>query len=180
MEDLSYAYLHYDLLDRALTTMTLRVKLLHIKMHEQHLQKRMFVKVNFFGIESKFKTGFEKGDMHVVITIKSTTIMSSIFGFLPKLIPLFFHVDSTREFESFVQNCMSPTIVVIFIDAKGAQDNKGEKNLLIIDGKGEFDQDIFILNNNFRTKYEQFLEAYNGGQSVMVLIKNVITTSKGY
>jgi hypothetical protein len=52
--------------------------------------------------------------------------------------------------------------------------------LLTIDGKGELDQDIFILNNNFWTKYEQFLEAYNGGQSVMVLIKNVTTTSKGY
>jgi hypothetical protein len=39
---------------------------------------------------------------------------------------------------------------------------------------------FFTLNNNFRTKYEQFLEAYNGGQCAMVLIKNVTTTSKGY
>jgi hypothetical protein len=38
MEDSSYAYLHCDLLDKAiLTTIILRVKLLHIKMHEQHL-----------------------------------------------------------------------------------------------------------------------------------------------
>jgi hypothetical protein len=88
-------------------------------------------------------------------------------------------VDSTREFESSIQNCKSPTIVVIFINVKGAQDDKGGKKMLTIDGKAEFDQDIFILNNNFRTKYEQFLEAYNGGQSVMVLIKNVTTTSKG-
>ncbi len=35
MEDLGYAYIHYDLLDRAtLTTIILRVKLLHIKMYE--------------------------------------------------------------------------------------------------------------------------------------------------
>ncbi len=35
MEDLSYAYLHYDLLDKAaLTTITLRVKSPYIKMHE--------------------------------------------------------------------------------------------------------------------------------------------------
>jgi hypothetical protein len=36
MEDPSYAYLHCDLLDRAaLTIITLRVKSLYIKMHEQ-------------------------------------------------------------------------------------------------------------------------------------------------
>ncbi len=35
MEDLNYAYLHYDLLDKAvMTTITLRVKLPYIKMHE--------------------------------------------------------------------------------------------------------------------------------------------------
>ncbi len=38
MEDLGYAYLHYDLLDMAtLTIITLRVKLPHIEMHEQQL-----------------------------------------------------------------------------------------------------------------------------------------------
>ncbi len=49
---------------------------------------------------------------------------------------------------------------------------------MIIDGEGEFDQDIFALCNNFRTKYEQLLKAYNGGHCEMVLIKNV-TTTKG-
>ncbi len=79
MEDPSYAYLHYDLLDKTtFTTITLRVKSPYIKMHEQHLKKNMFVKVEFFCIESKFKRGFEKGDMHVVIAIELTTIMSSI------------------------------------------------------------------------------------------------------
>jgi hypothetical protein len=37
------------------------VKLPHIDMHEQHLQKCMFMKVENFGIESKSKRGFEKG-----------------------------------------------------------------------------------------------------------------------
>ncbi len=54
MDDPSYAYLHCDLLDMAtLTTITLKVKLPYIEMHEQHLQKCMFVKVEFFCIESK-------------------------------------------------------------------------------------------------------------------------------
>jgi len=51
--------------------------------------------------------------------------------------------------------------------------------LLIVDAKGEFDQYIIAFGNNFKTKYDQLLEAYNGGQSTIVLIKNVTTTSKG-
>jgi hypothetical protein len=92
MEDSSYAYLHCDLLDRAiLTTITLRVKLFHIDMHEQHLQKGMFVRVEIFHIKSKSKSGFEKGDMHVVITIESITIVSSILIFQPNKFPFFPH-----------------------------------------------------------------------------------------
>jgi copper(I)-binding protein len=70
MEDLGYAYLHSNLLDKAtLTTITLRVKLPYIEMHEQHLQKGMFMKVENFDIKPKSKRGFEKGDMHVIITL---------------------------------------------------------------------------------------------------------------
>jgi hypothetical protein len=104
-KDPSYAYLHCDLLDKAaLTTITLRVKSLYIDMHEQHLEKGMFMRLENFGIESKSKRGFEKGDMHVVITIKSTTIVSSILAIQPKLIPMFFHMDSIREFRNYSDN----------------------------------------------------------------------------
>ncbi len=47
-------------------------------------------------------------------------------------------------------------------------------------GENEFDQNIITLSNNFTIKYEQLLRAYNEDQCVMVLIKNVTTTSKGY
>jgi hypothetical protein len=62
----------------------------------------MFVRVENFGIESKSKRGFEKGDMHVVITIQSTTTVSLIPTFQLELIPMFFHMDSIREFKSFI------------------------------------------------------------------------------
>jgi hypothetical protein len=54
----------------------------------------MFAKVENFGIESKSKKDFEKGDIHIVITIESTTIVLSILVFQPKIIPMFFHMDS--------------------------------------------------------------------------------------
>ncbi len=158
---------------------TLRVKSLHIKMHEQYLQQCMFVKVENFGIKSKSKRGFEKGDMHVVITIESTIIVSSIPTFQLELIPIFFHMDSIRKFRSCIQSWRSITIAIIVTDLKGIKDSKGEKQLLIVDGEGEFDQDVLILGNNLRIKYEQLLESYNGGQCVIVLFKNMMTTSKG-
>jgi hypothetical protein len=153
MEDLGYAYLHCDLLDKTfLTKITVRVKSPHIEMHEQHLQKCMFVKVNFLNIESKSKRGFEKGDMHVVITIESITITSSILAFQHELVHMFFHMDSIRKFKSYIHSCKSVTIVVIVIGVNGIGYNKGEKKLLIIDGEGEFDQNIIIFGNNFKTK----------------------------
>jgi hypothetical protein len=136
-------------------------------MHEQHLQKGMFVKVENFGIKSKSKEGFEKGDMHVVIKIKSITIVSLILTFQGELIPMFLHMDSIRE------------LAIIVIIVKGVRDSKGEKQLLIANGESEFNQHIFVIGNNFTLKYEQLLEAYNEGQCAMVLIKNVKITSKG-
>jgi hypothetical protein len=139
----------------------------------------MFVKVENFGIDSKSKRGFEKGDMHIIITIESITIVPSILAFQLKLIPMFFQMDSIRKFRKFIWRWRSATIVVIIIGVRGVGDNKGEKKLLIIDGEGEFDQDVFTLGNNFRIKYEQLLEAYNGSHCTMVLIKNVTTIIKG-
>ncbi len=83
---------HCDLLDMAaLITLILKVKSLYIKMHEQHLHKCMFVMVENFGIESKSKRGFEKGDMHVAIIIELTTIVFSILTFQLESIPFFSH-----------------------------------------------------------------------------------------
>jgi len=88
--------------------------------------------------------------------------VSSILAFQLELIPMFFHMDSIRKFKSFIKSWRSATIVVIVIGVRGVGDNRGEKTLLITDGKNEFDQDVFVLGNNFRTKYEQLFEVYNG------------------
>jgi hypothetical protein len=89
MEDPCYTYLDCDLLNNAtLTIITIKVKSSHIKMNEHHMQKCMFVKVNFFRIESKSKRGFEKDDMHVII-IELTTIASSIIFLALNWFPCF-------------------------------------------------------------------------------------------
>jgi len=101
------------------------------------------MRLNFFGIEPKSKRGFEKGDMHVVITIESTTIVSLILTFQPNLILMFFHMDSIIKFSSSIQNWRFTVVAIINIGVRGIEDNKGEKQLLIVNGKGEFDQNVF-------------------------------------
>jgi hypothetical protein len=52
----SYVYLHCDLLDKTTsTTITLKTKSSHLKMHEHLLQKGMYVRVVKFGIKSNPK-----------------------------------------------------------------------------------------------------------------------------
>jgi hypothetical protein len=54
LEVLGYAYLDYNLLNKAtLIIVTLRMKSSHIEMHEHLLQKGMYVKVKNFGIKLK-------------------------------------------------------------------------------------------------------------------------------
>jgi ascorbate-specific PTS system EIIC-type component UlaA len=65
--------------------------------------------------------------MHVVITIESTTIMSTILAIQPKLIPMFFHMDSIREFRNSIQSWRSTTIVIIAIGVRVIRNNKIEK-----------------------------------------------------
>jgi hypothetical protein len=82
-------------------------------------------------------------------------------------------MDFIREFKSSIHNWRYGTIVVIIISVRGVRDNKGEKQLSITNGEGEFDQNILAFGNNFKIKHEQFFKVYNGGHYGMVLIKNV-------
>jgi len=65
--------------------------------------------------------------MHVVIIVELMIIVSLIIAFKPTLIPMFFHMDSIREFISSFQSWNSITIVVIIVNVRGGGNNKGEK-----------------------------------------------------
>jgi hypothetical protein len=62
-------------------------------------------------------------------------------------------MDSIRVFKSFIQSWRSTTIIIIVVGVRGIRDSKGEKQLLIVDGEGEFDQDVLIIGNNFKTQF---------------------------
>jgi hypothetical protein len=62
----------------------------------------MFVTIENFGIKSKSKSGFKKCDIHVIITIESMTIVSSIFTLQLELVPMFFHMDFTKKIKTYI------------------------------------------------------------------------------
>jgi hypothetical protein len=56
-------------------------------------------------------------------------------------------MNSIKKFRNFIQSWRYVTITIIIIIVKGVGDNKGEKKILIIDGKGEFDEEVLTFGN---------------------------------
>jgi hypothetical protein len=78
---------------------TLQFKSPHIQMHENVFQKWLYVKVKNFGIEVRFQRGFENGDMPIILTVESITIVLSITTFEHALIPMFFHLIFSKKLD---------------------------------------------------------------------------------
>jgi hypothetical protein len=53
--------------------------------------------------------------------------VSPIIVFDPKLVPMFFHMDSIKKFISSLQNSNFVIVVVIIVGVRGRVNNKGEK-----------------------------------------------------
>jgi len=62
-------------------------------------------------------------------------------------------MDSIKEFN----NWRPTTIVVIIIGVKGVRDSKGEKQLLIVDGKGELTKTFLLLVTILEQNMNNFL-----------------------
>jgi hypothetical protein len=178
-KDHKYPYLHCDLIDRAgFTTITVSLRNPHIEQHEGKLHVGSYVRIENFGVSNKSEKSYEKGDMPVVLKVQSTTSVLGIEGSNTEFIPKFFHTDSIAEFRkrSHEQWAMA-TIAVCVIGIRGAY---GRFNQLIIaDGDNDNDNDIIALGPHFQKEYNQIVEAFNSGQCVMVLFKNITISSTG-
>ncbi len=131
MEDPSYAYLHCDLLDRVVVTIiTLKVKSPHIDMMSNTCKKTCWWGSKILALSHNPKRDFMiKATCMLSLQLNLMTIVSPIIGFEPKLVPMFFHMDSIKIFKSSLQNWSFTTIIIIINDVKGGGNNKGEKQL---------------------------------------------------
>ncbi len=128
IDNLGYAYLHRDLLDKVIrTTIILKVKTPYINMHEQYLQKTCLWRSIFLTLSQSPKGDFRKVTCMLLLQLRLTTIVSPIIVFDPKLVPMFFHMDSIKKFISSLQNSNFVIVVVIIVGVRGRVNNKGEK-----------------------------------------------------
>jgi hypothetical protein len=85
-------------------------------MHENVLQQRLYVKVENFGIKVRSPKEFEKGDMPIILTRESTTIVSSITTFEPTLIPIFsFMIISKNSNPSHCNPSFPPLTLLLLL-----------------------------------------------------------------
>jgi hypothetical protein len=91
--------------------------------------------------------------MPILIIVESTIIVSTIPTFQLELIPLFFHIDSLQEFRDRFK-FSNATNTIIVTEVKGGGENSHEKQLMVANGEGEFDQDVLAFGNPFRIEYD--------------------------
>ncbi len=117
-------------------------------------------------------------DMHVVLKVQSTTSIHVIEVVDNVFIPKFYHSDTINEFRKRShEQWATATIAACVIGIRGRY-GKYEQ-LLIADGETENDNDVIALSHHFNKEYTQIVEAFNNGQCVMVLFKNVGVTQQG-
>lgn len=179
-KDVKHPYLHCDLLDReGYTTITMSLVRPQIEQHEGKLNVGSFIRIENFGVASKSEKSFEKGDMPVVLKVQSTTSVTTISnGGENEFIPKFYHSDSIAEFcKRSHEQWPTATIVVCVIGIRGTYGRYHQ--LVIADGFTESDNDIVALGPQFQKEYNQIVEAFNSGQCVMVLFKNLSVSQSG-
>ncbi len=110
--------------------------------------------------------------MHVVIIVELVTIVSSILDSNINC-NFFFHMNSILH-KFYLKLLLFLSSLLMYREEEIGKVKKFDD----CRWKGKFDQYVFAMGNNFKTKYEQFLEVYNGLQHVIFLINNVVTTSK--
>jgi hypothetical protein len=100
--------------------------------------------------------------MPIILVVESTTIVSSITTFEPILIPMFFHFDFFKEFRSkSLHPKFSTAIITIIITVIKGGGKNYEKQFKIIDGEGQFDQNVLIFGKQFKTQYDHLVMSKN-------------------
>jgi hypothetical protein len=178
-EQSSYRYLHCDVLDKeGYTTITVSVMFHLVDQHETKFKVGCYVRIENFGIKPKSLKGFEKGDMPFVIRVLSATIVSFVANLESTIVPKFYHMDTITDFwDCSHENWASATIVAVVISIRGEFEHTHQ--LQIADNLTEYDQDVVALGPQYQKEYEQIVKAFNNGQCVMVLFKNITYTSIG-
>jgi hypothetical protein len=92
--------------------------------------------------------------MLIIFMVESTTIVSSITTFEPALIPMFSILIFSKILNpSHCSPSFPPLLLLSLFTTIRDGKSKHEKQLMIADGEGEFNQDVLVFGNQFRIEY---------------------------
>ena len=178
-----YPYLHCDLIDReCLTTVTMTIAGDVIHHHEEKIKPGTYVRVESFGVKRKHVGGFQKGDMPFAILVLQNTQVVILPPFQPELLPIFYTETCIRDFkkrshESFPMATFSSIVIGVRGHYKSAN-NDDFCQVIVADGIGEEDHDTVGFSRAFHDEYTKIKTAFESGEKVLVMFKNITTTSK--
>lgn len=178
-----FKYLHCDLIDKeGFTTVTLSIKEEQMREHNSKLRVGQVIRVENFGVSKKSRKAHEKGDLLFVLKAMTSTIVTMLepapVGFKPE----FYHTDTIDEFRSRSHESWAcATIAVCVIELRDTYVGKYGTlyQVVVADGCSDKDYDVLAFTDQFKSEYEQVVDAFANGMCVMVLFKNISITQSG-
>lgn len=141
----------------------------------------MYVRMKIFGVKHKYVGEFYKVDMPFAILILQDTHVN-ILTFVLKLLPIFYIWTCIENFkgrshESLPMAIFSVVVVGVRYHYKSVN-NEEFCQMIITNGILEEDHVIVGFSQSFHDEYAKIKETFDIGENMLVMFKNITTTSK--
>ena len=140
------------------------------------------MRVENFGVKRKYPGGFQKGDMPFAILVLQNTHVVVLPPFEATLFPIFYTKTCIRDLkkrshESFSMATLSAIVIGVRGHYKSAN-NDDYCQVIVADRIGKEDHDTVGFTQAFHEQYTKIKTGFENGENVLVLFKNITTTSK--
>jgi len=150
--------------------------------HEEKIRRGVYVRVENFGVKRKHARGFQKGDMPWTLLVTQNSHISVLPSFSLEWLPIFYTETCIKDFKKKTHK-MFPmaSFSIVVVDVRGLY--KGENNedfnqIMIADAIIKDDHDIIGFSHSFHDEYLKIKAAFESGEQVLVMFKNISTTLK--
>ena len=150
--------------------------------HENKIRAGTYMRIESFGVKHKHAGGFRKGDIHFAILVLQNTHIVILHPFVSELLPIFYTETCIRNFKKRSQESFPmATFSIIVVGLRGhykSANNEDFCQVIVADGIAEEDHDTVGFSRVFHDEYTKIKNVFESGENVLVLFKNITTTSK--
>ena len=150
--------------------------------HENKIRAGTYMRIESFGVKHKHAGGFRKGDIHFAILVLQNTHIVILHPFVSELLPIFYTETCIRNFKKRSQESFPmATFSIIVVGLRGhykSANNEDFCQVIVADGIAEEDHDTVGFLRVFHDEYTKIKEAFESGENVLVMFKNITATSK--